>query len=83
MELFKSLLGLLMLALCIFFVITFSKQCSKGVTESIDSIKVNVGNKVVIGSDTLMILDYNILNGSYILDDGRTISSDLYDKVKL
>lgn len=43
----------------------------------------NIGNSIVLKNDTLMIIDYSFINSNYTLDDGRTISVELVDKLLL
>ena len=57
-------------------------KASDSIGSEIDKMKENVGQKVIMQNDTLMIIDYSILNDNYTLEDGRTISSDLVGKLK-
>jgi hypothetical protein len=52
------------------------------IDEKINKMKENVGQKVIIKNDTLMIIDYSFLNSNYTLEDGRGISVDLVDKLE-
>jgi hypothetical protein len=40
-----------------------------------------IGQMVVMGKDTLMIVDYSTLNKTYTLDSGIEISTELADKL--
>ena len=45
-------------------------------------IEANIGEKVVIEKDTLLILDYSFLESNYTLSDGRKVSFELIKKLK-
>ena len=73
-------------ALLIVVVVAWSllmDTASNSIGGEIDKMKENVGQKVILKNDTLMIIDYSLLNDNYTLEDGRTISSSFLDKVKL
>ena len=61
--------------------IQLSINTSKLDTE-INKVKEKVGKRIVIQKDTLMIIDYSILNNNYTLEDGRKVSFDLLNKLK-
>jgi hypothetical protein len=72
-------------ALLIVMVVAWSflmDKASNSIGGEIDKMKENVGQKVIIKNDTLMIIDYSLLNDNYTLEDGRTISSDLVSKLE-
>lgn len=41
----------------------------------VDKAEEPVGKEIVIKGDTLLILDYKLLNDSYVLEDGREVGS--------
>ena len=45
-------------------------------------IEANIGEKVVIEKDTLVIVDYSFLESNYTLSDGRKVSFELIKKLK-
>lgn len=45
-------------------------------------IEANIGEKVVIEKDTLLIVDYSFLESNYTLSDGRKVSFELIKKLK-
>ena len=57
-------------------------KASNSIGGEIDKMKENVGKKVIIKNDTLMIIDYSLINDNYTLEDGRIISSDLVGKLE-
>ena len=65
----------LFLAAIIWYVIFDS--LSKEFSEKESEYKSMIGKSVVIKSDTLMIMDYSMINNNYTLSDGRKISFDL------
>ena len=73
---FSLLAALLVLALAFCFVIKF-------IIESIEKesykYKKEVGKNIVIGKDTLQILDYSKFNENFTLSNGTTVS---YEFVK-
>lgn len=46
-------------------------------------VKSRVGQNVVLGGDTLMIIDYSVWQKNYTLNDGRKIDWDLAAKLQL
>ena len=49
---------------------------------SIDSnLKELVGEQIIIKDDTLMVIDYSILNNTVTLDDGREVNVGLVKKL--
>ena len=40
-----------------------------------------IGEQVIIKTDTLIVVDYSMFNEHYILDNGSTISKAYYDKI--
>lgn len=47
-----------------------------------NSIKKEVGKKVILEKDTLTIIDYSILNDTYTLSNGVKVSFELVEKLK-
>lgn len=45
-------------------------------------IENRVGSKVILEKDTLMILDYSLINNNYKLSNGKEISFELAKKLK-
>jgi len=40
-----------------------------------------IGSKIILNNDTLMIINYSILNDAYILENNTEISTTLIDKI--
>jgi bifunctional N-acetylglucosamine-1-phosphate-uridyltransferase/glucosamine-1-phosphate-acetyltransferase GlmU-like protein len=49
----------------------------KRIDKEVNSYKVNIGKKVLIGSDSLIITDYSSLFENYTLSNGSTVSKEL------
>jgi hypothetical protein len=56
--------------------------CNKNINKEIDKSKEMVGKKVILEKDTLLILDYSLINSNYKLSDGREISFEFARKLK-
>ena len=65
-------------ALCvsIIFIVTIilSENENDKVLEIENSYKINLGKKILIDKDSLTIVNYDRMNDSYILSDGKTIN---------
>jgi len=48
-----------------------------------DSVKIMVGDKVLLEKDTLSIIDYSLVNKTYELSNGSNISFDFAKKNKM
>ena len=75
--LFLSLMGL---------VILFSiavKDCLGEIETKLETYDSMVGKKVVLNQDTLMIIDYSVMNNSLTLEDGRKVNIKLLDKIEI
>lgn len=70
----------------IVIVVTGIYYLAKTLTTEIDSevekIETLVGERIILKNDTLLIMDYSILNSNYTLEDGREISFELAKKLK-
>lgn len=60
-------------------VISLKREINKEKTK----IEVNIGKRVVIEKDTLLIVDYSIYNDTYTLSDGKIISFELIKTIPL
>lgn len=56
------------------------KDVSKEIENTENKYKKHIGKKHVIDKDTLIIVDYSILNESFTLSDGRKVSYVLIGK---
>jgi len=74
--------SLAILALLIILVYSLMGVDTTGV-ELYEGYQNQVGTKIIIKEDTLMIIDFSFINSTYILDDGRTISVELVKKLKI
>jgi len=59
-----------------------TKLLTNGVNEGVDKYERKVGERVVLKTDTLMIIDYSLFKSNFTLEDGREISFDLVDKLE-
>lgn len=78
----KNLVGGIVVYLALVaLVVVVVHNIIEGFSETDSSMKNMVGNEVVIKGDTLMIIDYSMLSGSFVLEDGRKISVELAEKL--
>lgn len=47
------------------------------------NIEANIGKRVVIGTDTLLITDYSFLHSNYTLSNGTNISFKLFENLTI
>ena len=78
----KTLLSLLFFIGIVYLFFYLLGDCSSDLISEIDKFQEAVGDTVVLQGDTLMIIDCSILNDSYTLEDGRTISYELVNKLE-
>jgi hypothetical protein len=80
----KTFLGLLffvvVLALAWYLVITsFTNSYNKEAAK----YKERVGTKIVLNKDTLLIVDYSMLNDNFKLSNGQEVSIELVKKMPI
>lgn len=56
---------------------------SNGASNEIRIREKNIGKSVVLKKDTLTIIDYSFINNTYTLEDGRDISVELLETIKV
>lgn len=74
-------LGAAILIVAVLFTLS-TKLLTDGVNEEVAKYENKVGERVVLKTDTLMIIDYSLLKNNFTLEDGREISFDLVDKLE-
>ena len=76
----------LLFVVFLFLVVTLLTYSIKKVTEQFNKeqsgFKSEIGQKVVLEKDTLLIIDYSSLMKTYTLSNGKEISFDLVSKLK-
>lgn len=81
-EIWKSMLVVLglvvMFSLCVNALFDSMKD---GVNDISDKYKAHLGDKVVINKDTLIIIDYSLIESNYKLSNGSEVSFDYVDKI--
>jgi len=83
-DLKNGLSGLFSLVILISVIIVLFRTCDGGLTaisEYSKQQKELIGKKVIIEKDTLIIVDYDMLKSSYILNSGLTIDQDYTIKI--
>ncbi|MFA5586720.1 MAG: hypothetical protein WDA02_09385 [Saccharofermentanales bacterium] len=83
-ELKNGLSGLFSLVILISAIVVLFRTCDGGlnaISEYSKQQKELIGKKVVIEKDTLIIVDYDMLKSSYILNSGLTIDQDYTLKI--
>jgi len=83
-DLKNGLSGLFSIVILITAIIVLFRTCDGGLTvisEYSKQQKELIGKKVVIKNDTLIIVDYDMLKSSYILNNGLTIDQDYALKI--
>lgn len=48
-----------------------------------EELKELVGEEILMKGDTLMVVDYSVVNGTVTLDNGKEVSSELVQKLKI
>jgi hypothetical protein len=81
MDKFKIIIGLYV---TVFLATIFILNITVGneIKDEINKIENSVGQKIVLQKDTLLIIDYSILNSNYTLEDGRQINFSLANKLE-
>ena len=72
--------GILIVLVFIFSVAGLIGYNLYNINQAEERMSKNLGKSVVMGSDTLEIVDYSIWNNSYTLQDGRSINGN-YAKI--
>ena len=63
----------------VIIICTFSLTCIHNYET--DAMAVHIGEEVVIGEDTLIIVSFSTFTDEYFLSDGMVISKDLIDNL--
>lgn len=71
------ILGLFFLGAIFYSVHSTTNEWEKG----INSIESLLGKSIVWKSDTLIVVDYSILNNTYTLEDGTVINMAIIEKL--
>jgi hypothetical protein len=62
---------------------TSMNKCSTSFETELNKYKKMVGEKVILKDDTLMIIDYSLVESNFTLEDGRKISIELLNRCVL
>lgn len=80
----KTILILIGLVLLMAVLLTFlTNSCEREFNKEKAKIEVNIGKRVVIEKDTLLITDYSIFESNYTLSNGKKVSFELIKKLPL
>ena len=74
------ILGIIVLTIVITFVM-LSHSLTNAITDLVAEVEVNVGESLILNNDTLIIVDYSLLNNTYKLDNGVDINFELAEKL--
>lgn len=72
-----TLMGLIFACLFIMALVHLLNKGYDTVNDTITDTEEHLGKDIIIEDDTLMIMDYSIINDNYTLEDGRKISIPL------
>lgn len=78
MRSFLLLIAGLLVVCSLYFLLM--KGIGKSLKDEQDKYKVQVGKKIVVGKDTLQILDYSTWQENFTLSNGTTVSYDFVQK---
>jgi hypothetical protein len=70
----------ILMSICFTFL---TKSCESEFNKEKAKIEVNIGKRVVIEKDTLLITDYSILESNYTLSNGKKVSFELIKKLPI
>ena len=76
-KVFKSMVALTIIALVIS--VGSIRYVSNTIADDIEDVAEHVGDTVIYGGDTTIIIDYSILSGTYTLQTGSVVSTKLYN----
>jgi hypothetical protein len=60
-----------------------TNSCEREFNKEKSKIVVNIGKRVVIEKDTLLITDYSFFESNYTLSNGRQVSFELINKLPI
>jgi hypothetical protein len=66
----------------IYSVITVVFIIDREINNAKNKIEVNLGKKVVMENDTLLIIDYSFYESTYTLSNGKIVSIKLVEKLQ-
>jgi len=69
--------GVVILGFLIIVLAVLVQMIEKDFEKAEKSFTNKIGQHVVLGKDTLMIIDYSLLQSNFVLEDGRVISKKL------
>lgn len=75
----RLILTILTLAAIVFFIRWTSNKYDSTKAELVQEM----GTTIVIGNDTLIVVDYSTLEGSFTLSNGTSVSKDYVSKYKI
>lgn len=70
----QSIAGLVLAIMVLVFIFFGIYYLASEIESKRDAMKANVGKKIVIGNDTLLIVDYSYVFESYTLSNGTEVS---------
>lgn len=77
---FLILIGTILLMICT--VITASFFIDREINNVKSKIEINLGKKVVMENDTLLIINYSLYESTYTLSNGKIVSIELVEKLQ-
>lgn len=83
-KMFMLIVSTIIILLIIVIIIFNSiKNNLKKLDSEVTKIENNIGKKVILGNDTILITDYSLFNSNYTLSNGNKISFKLVEKLKI
>jgi len=76
-------IGIIFLLLFVFGLNLFLTKLTNKVDNSLKVMKAEIGQKVLLGKDTLTVVDYSLVKDNYKLSNGAEVNSSLINKIKI
>lgn len=78
-----SVILMILVILLVFSLKYLAKNVGKNFQEEKNKVENKLGQRLVLERDTLTIIDYSLINQNYTLSNGKQISFELVDSLKM
>lgn len=78
----RGLLGIILMIVGLFILGSTINKCENDLESTLNEYEEKIGDKVVLNKDTLMIVDYSYINGTFTLENGQEINYKLLDNIE-
>ncbi len=75
--------GAVLFCLMIVFLVFLMQGINSQYKNHIDKVQLNIGKKVILYKDTLLIINYSIIDNTYTLSNGVKVASELIEQIKI